>query len=77
MLSGITGKEKVERLPIVVTQDDFEQLLSVPKLPAGSGKEIATAAFQQLEIWQILHYVQVQAICFDTTAANTGERLGF
>lgn len=74
LLPEITGRDKVDRLPIVVTQEDTEQLLAVPKLSSGTGNSIATNVFEQLNQWQLLD--KVQAACFDTTASNTGEYNG-
>lgn len=67
----VTGREKFERLPIIVTQEDTEQLIAVPKLNSGTGIEIATNVFEQMKVWKLED--KVQAACFDTTAANTGE----
>lgn len=60
----------MDRLPIIVTQEDTEQLLAVPKLSSGSGLEIATAAFEQMNQWKLTN--KIQGVCFDTTATNTG-----
>lgn len=70
LLPNITGREKVERLPILVSQDKNEQLLGVPKLKNGTGAEIASAVFDEISGWELLEHIQ--AICFDTTASNTG-----
>lgn len=70
----LTGSNKVERLPIVITQQGIEQFLGVPKLQSGTGKEIANAIHKVLEEWGLLH--TIQAICFDTTSANTGKDNG-
>lgn len=70
ILPEITGNDKVDRLPVLVSQDDTEQLIGVPKLKSGTGEEIASNVFNQLNIWQLIE--KIQAICFDTTAANTG-----
>lgn len=74
LLPEITGANKVDRLPIVITHEDTEQLIAVPKLKSGTGDEIAKAVFDQLNGWQLIN--KVQGICFDTTAANTGATNG-
>lgn len=61
---------KEERLPIVVTFGDMEQLISVPKLQNSTGKEQALAVYNALKDWSLEHMVQF--LCFDTTASNTG-----
>lgn len=45
-------------------------LLGVPQLEAGTGIQISTAVYDSLVEWIALD--QVQALCFDTTASNTG-----
>lgn len=74
LLPDITGHDKVDRLPILVTQEETEQLIGVPKLKSGTGEEIASNVFNQLNIWQLIE--KIQAVCFDTTAANTGSENG-
>lgn len=73
-LDDTTGSTKVERLPIIATHSNDEQLLAVPKLSDGSGKTIATAVFETLKEWHLVN--KSQAACFDTTAANTGASKG-
>lgn len=70
MLPDITGNELVERLPVLVSGYEVEQLLGVPKLPNGTGEAISSAVLTMVQEWRIES--QVKAICFDTTAANTG-----
>lgn len=69
ILPEITGRDKVDRLPIVVKQEDTEQLIGVPKLTSGTGNAIASSVFELLN----LLLEKFQAACFDTTASNTGE----
>lgn len=70
LLPEITGKDKVERLPVIITHNKGEQLIGVPKLSAGTGSEIANAIYELLFEWNIEEYIV--ACCFDTTASNTG-----
>lgn len=60
----MTGSDTVDRLPIVAKQIGSEQLLSVPKLTAGTGLATATAVFQTLTDWKLKD--KIQAVCFDT-----------
>ncbi|KAJ8935539.1 hypothetical protein NQ314_012743 [Rhamnusium bicolor] len=70
ILPAITGKEKVERLTIILTSGDKEMLLGVPVLPDGTGKEQADAVYQSLLEWDLEN--EMKALCFDTIASNTG-----
>lgn len=75
LLADISGeKVEVDRLPILVTGNDVEKLLGVPKLPVGTGKAIAKAVFDTLNDWKITH--KIQGMCFDTTSCNTGIHIG-
>jgi len=74
MLPDLTGSELVDRLPILVSGFDTEQLLGVPKLPNGTGEAVSHAAVTMLHEWKIQD--QVKAMTFDTTAANNGRKSG-
>lgn len=71
LLQDLTGKELVDRLPVLVSGLNTYQLLGVPKLVSGTGEAQATAVDQLLEDWGLKHLVR--ALCFDTTATNTGQ----
>ncbi|KAF0708425.1 Uncharacterized protein FWK35_00031509, partial [Aphis craccivora] len=43
ILPDITGKDNVDRLPILVSGDGVSKLLSVPKLESGTGEAISNA----------------------------------
>lgn len=66
--------KRVERLPILVSGEDVGKLLAVPRLPAGTGDEIAKAVVDTLEDWGVKE--RVVAMSFDTTASNTGRLAG-
>ncbi|XP_060880027.1 uncharacterized protein LOC132951961 [Metopolophium dirhodum] len=68
------GYGKVDRLPIIVTGPNFEQLLGVPQIPSGTGLEMSSAIFDTLEKWSLLD--KVQGFVFDTTSSNTGRLNG-
>lgn len=70
LLPDITGHLKVDRLPVIVTAPNVEQLLGVPKLDSGTGYETSSAIYDTLKEWSLLD--KVQAFVFDTTSSNTG-----
>lgn len=63
-------KCKEERLPIVITYDDKERLIAVPKLENSTGSEQAQAVWDAIVDWNLEDKVQI--LCCDTTASNTG-----
>lgn len=74
ILPDIVDNKKVDRLPVLVSGNDTEKLLGVPKLTSGTGDSIADAVLSMMENWNLSG--QVRAMSFDTTAANTGVRKG-
>lgn len=70
LVKDIVGHENVERLAILVTGQDTEQLLAIPKLPSGTGECSAEAVVETLKKWNLADHVR--GLCFDTPAANTG-----
>ena len=63
LLSDLTGKERVDRLPVLVSGKGVSQLLTVAKLPSGTGKAQAAVVHRALEDWGISN--KVRAVCFD------------
>lgn len=61
---------KEERLPIVISFGNEDQLIAVPKLDNSSGKEQAQAVWNAITNWNLEDKVQI--LCCDTTASNTG-----
>jgi hypothetical protein len=57
LLPDVSGQEKVDRLPVIVTAPGVEQLLGVPQLTSSSGGEISSAVFDSLEKWSLLEKV--------------------
>ena len=53
LLPDLTGKKSVDRLPILVSFGEDTQLLSVPKIAAGTGKAQANAVYRALKDWSI------------------------
>jgi hypothetical protein len=74
LLTDITGCKNTERLPILVSAEGKSKLLSIPKLCSGKGIDIANAVIAGLEDWNLTD--NIQAMCFDTTASNTGIKQG-
>lgn len=74
MMPDLTGKERADRLPILVSGDGETRLLSVPRIANGTGHDQATAVANVLKDMKIVE--NVKAMCFDTTAANTGRHSG-
>ena len=52
----------------------LSQLLTVGKLPSGTGQAQADAVINALKEWGIDD--TVRALCFDTTSSNTGRLAG-
>ena len=71
ILEDITGSKNTERLPILVSGEGKSKLLGVPKC-SGKGTDIANAVTEVLEVWNLAD--NVQGMCFDTTASNTGSK---
>jgi len=67
-MEDLTGDEKVDQLPIIVSGSGIEQLLYVPKLAAGTGKAMADAIMATLSDWGITD--SIRALCFDTTSGT-------
>ncbi|KAL4149448.1 hypothetical protein QTP88_003398 [Uroleucon formosanum] len=74
ILPNLIGTENVDRLPVIITAPNVEQLLGVPHLSSGIGKEISSAVYNTLNEWNMLE--KVQAFVFDTTASNSGRLNG-
>lgn len=74
LMEDLTFKKHVDRLPVLISGIRVEQLLGVPKLLSGTGEEQAAAVVHCLEEWGVVE--NVVALCFDTTAANTGHLSG-
>jgi hypothetical protein len=74
LLEDISGREVVDRLPILVSGEGVLQLLAVPKLPSGTGEASASAVYEASVSWGLCD--KIKCMSFDTTAANTGLRNG-
>ena len=74
LMQDLTRNESVERLPILVSGNGTSQLLNVPKLPNGTGSEMAKAVVKALEDWDLTE--RIGGMSFDTTSSNTGRNNG-
>lgn len=68
LLKDISGKH-VERMAIIATGADVEQLLGVSDLPTAICVEMASVIYETLEDWNLIE--KVQSFSFDTTSSNT------
>ncbi|KAJ8411990.1 hypothetical protein AAFF_G00142570 [Aldrovandia affinis] len=73
-MQDLTTKENVNRLPILVSGNGTVQLLNVPKLPNGTGSEMAKAVVGALKDWDLTE--RIGGMSFDTTSSNTGRNNG-
>ena len=64
----------MDLLPNNKDNDGISKLLEVPKFVFGTGEIVATAVFNT--IIDCVMIDQVSAMCFDTTALNTGHCAG-
>lgn len=74
ILTDITGKSNIDRLPVVATAPNIEQLLGVPGLTSPTGSEVSSAVYDILHDWSLVD--KIQAMVVDTTASNTGRLNG-
>ena len=74
LMGDLTGDQKIDRLPIIVSGCGVDQILCVPKLDSGTGKAMADAMIDVLTDWGIKN--RIKAISFDTTSSNTGRKNG-
>lgn len=70
LLPEMTGSTKVERLSVIITGLNCEQLLGVPKLNDSNAFHQSQVIFELLQDWNITD--KIEALCFDTMSVNTG-----
>lgn len=73
-MSDVKGRNKVERIAVLLSYNGTTKFLGAPKLESSSGVNIAEAVYRRLVDWNIVE--QVKAISYDTTAINTGVKAG-
>lgn len=71
ILPDIAGNEKVDRMPVIISQRSGSQLLGIPKLNSGTGAACANAVYDLAVDWKTND--SLVGMNFDTTASNTGE----
>ncbi|XP_046430894.1 uncharacterized protein LOC124184831 isoform X2 [Neodiprion fabricii] len=59
-----------DRIAIILSTSNVNQLLGVPKIFDGTAENHAVAILNTLEDWKVTPYIK--AMCFDTPAVNTG-----
>lgn len=74
LLPAMAGKEKVDRLAIVLTAENIEKLIAIPIIEVGSGAATAQSIYNYLEKMNMINSLEM--VCFDTTASNTGQHNG-
>lgn len=74
LLPDISKKANVERLAVLISCGDEEQLIGVPLMENNKGYTQAKAVFSEVEEWGAIE--KIEAMCFDTTAVNTGRLRG-
>lgn len=74
LLPEYLRRETTDRLAVIITCGEIQQLLGVPKLTSGSGAHQAQAVFDILTDWSLLD--NIEALCCDSTSSNTGKRNG-
>ena len=73
-MSHILNKENVQRLAILISCGHEEQLIGVPQIENSKGHTQANAVFSEVIKWGAVE--KIEAMCFDTTAVNTGRFRG-
>ena len=74
LMMDLTGDEKVDQLPVIVSGCGVDQLLCIPKLGSSTGEAMANAMLEAVESWGIKDLIK--ALSFDTTSSNTGRKNG-
>jgi hypothetical protein len=74
MTEDITRHETVDRLPILVSGKEVDQLLAGPKLVSGTGKSSSSSVYETALSRGLCD--QIKCMSFDTTSVNTGPRNG-
>ena len=69
LMEDLTGKQHVDRLPVLVSGVGVDQLLGVPNT-TGTGRDQARCVVEVLTEWDRTDLVV--ALALDTTSANTG-----
>jgi len=68
------GRERIDRLPVLVSGKNVVKLLAVPKLHDGTAVTMSRAVVEIMDEWGLRN--RIKGLCFDTTASNTGLKGG-
>ena len=74
LMPDLTGRDKVDRLPVLVSGDGQQKILAVQKLGDRKAEGTAAVILDAPEDWKVKD--RIVAMCFDTTAVNTGAKSG-
>ena len=74
LTDGLTSKEQVDRLSVIVSGKGVSQLLTVAKLTSDTGEAQASAVYSAIGDWCITE--NIRAIRFDTTSSSPGRLAG-
>lgn len=71
ILPDVTGREKVDRIAVLVSYEGTAKFLAAPKIPGNAtGIQTAEAVYNVLVEWNLTE--KIVASSFDTTSTNTG-----
>ncbi|KAG0721222.1 hypothetical protein GWK47_006496 [Chionoecetes opilio] len=73
LMPSLTNEGVVDRLPILVSGEGVEKILAVP-ITDGKAEPTANTIHSVISEWAISD--RIRALCFDTTATNTGSKGG-
>lgn len=65
------GGDKVDRMPVIISQKSGVQLLGVPKIGSGSAVNMSDGVFTTVIDWNIQE--NIIGLCFDLTNPNSGQ----
>ena len=73
MMPSLTNEGNVDRLPILVSGEGVQKILAAP-ITDGRAEPTASTIHSVISEWAISD--RIRALCFDTTATNTGSKGG-
>ncbi|KAG0724209.1 hypothetical protein GWK47_000472 [Chionoecetes opilio] len=73
LMPSLTNEGVMDRLPILVSGEGVEKILAVP-ITDGKAEPTANTIHSVISEWAISD--RIRALCFDTTATNTGSKGG-
>lgn len=70
LFKNLTDLKKHDRIAIIILCGDIEQILEIPPIGSGTGREQADTIYSNLLLWDLVD--KICAVCCDTTNANLG-----